>query len=121
MGAVFKVWDSSSGSVALEPLFSIKEDIAKEQNINRTPSGNATVYTYSTWRTWNLSFRLVPAADAAFVNSIFSGSRLCQLEVIEDGVSQVYSGMIVNDKSPFHELDKPHTDRWSGDLSLSAY
>jgi hypothetical protein len=121
MALTVKIWNQSSAYVALEPQWSLKDDIDKDWNLNRTPSGAATLYTYATWKNWDMNFRYIPTSAAVFVNSIYGSTRQCQLELIEDGVSAVYSVMMLNDKSPFQKLEEPLTDRLEGSLALSVY
>jgi hypothetical protein len=121
MGVTFKIWNSSSGSVTLAPEWDADENHKKEWNLNRAPSGTATVYTYAFWRLWKFAFRYTPYSDAGFLNSIFSGTRLCQVETIENAVSRVNSAMITSNKTPFVQLEKGFADRWQGEIELSEY
>lgn len=121
MSFTVKIWNQSSGSVELSPEWQLKEDFDKIWNLNRTPSGNATLYTYAYWREWKIPLKLVPSSAAAWINSLYLGARSCQLEVIEGGVSQVYSVMIMNASKPFMQFTEPHYNRMSGELKLSEY
>lgn len=121
MSLSFKIWNASSGSVALSPEWSLKEDIDKIWNLNRTPAGTATLYTYAVFNIWTLPCKYVPYSDAAFINSIFSGTRMCQLEVIEGGVSKVFSCVFMNPRSPFQRLEKSLGSYWQGEVQLSVY
>jgi hypothetical protein len=121
MSLTYKLWDATSGAITLDPGWSLKEDIDKNLDLNRTPSGAATLYTYATWRNWEFQFRSIPTSVCTFIHSIFNSTRLCQLEVINGATSHVYSVMITNDKSPFQRLESPCIDRWQGDLALSVY
>lgn len=121
MSLSVRIWNQSSSFVELAPQWSMEEDIDKIYNLNRTPTGNATLYTYATWREWKIPLRLVPSSVAAWVNSLYTGERSCRLEVIENGVSQVYSVMIVNKESPFTQFAAPHYNYYNGELKLSEY
>jgi hypothetical protein len=121
MSLTIKLWNQSSAYVTLNPEWATKEDMDKIWNLNRSPSGNATLFTYATFRIWSIPCRMVPASDAAFMNTLYSQSRVAQLELIRDGVSQVHSVTFIGNKSPFQENEIPDVRYFKGELALSAY
>lgn len=121
MSLTVRLWNQSSAYVAIQPEWGTVEDFGKIWNLNRTPSGNATLFTYATYRQWSFPCRLVPSSAAAFINSIYENNRTAQLELIRGGVSQVYSVIFLNKKSPFQQLDKPDLSYSKGEIELSGY
>jgi len=121
MSVGIRIWNQSSAYVSIEPQWTMREDLGKIWNLNRTPSGNATIYTYATWREWKIPAKLIPASAASWINSLYLGQRTCVLEIIENSVSSVYSVMIVGKDSPFHMFSEPHINRMDGEIYLSEY
>ena len=121
MSLTIKIWNTTSGSVTIQPEWSMREPTGKVFNLNRTPAGTHTLYTYATFNQWKLPLKFIPSSAASFINSLFLAAREARLEMIEDGVSSVYSVMITNARAPLYQVVKPLVDYWQGELELSVY
>lgn len=121
MSLTVKIWNAASEFVTVQPDWTFKNDTDKISELNRTPAGKATLYTYGTFKVFTLPLRFVPYSDAGWINEIYDGSRMCQIELIQDGISAVYSVVFLNTKSPFYQLEKPLNVHWQGEVKLSEY
>lgn len=107
--------------MTIEPEWSLSDGMAKIYNFNRTPSGTHTIYTYAAYREWRIPLKFIPTSAATFINSIFLGPRIGQLEINVDSVTSVYSVMVLNTKSPMNQMVKPDINYWQGELLVSEY
>ncbi len=117
----YKLYDSSSNFVDITPDLGSKESGSKISNLNRTPLGNLYLHSFSTFKLFKFKYSLFPSSSAAVVNSWFDSRQLCQLEIIDELSTNVFSVQFLNKSSPFDEYLNAEMIYLTGKIELAVY
>ena len=121
MSTTYELGISSATAIQLYPDWNYKAGKKQIRNQHRTRQGGLYIYKWSDYPQFKFSVDIVPAADAAIINSWWDTNTELLFFVTSGGVTEVNSVLIVNDESPMDQRTKPYDNYWKGAIQLEGY
>lgn len=122
MSIVFELGISSVDAIQLYPEFDFKDEQRIIESSHRTQTGRQYSYKWGDYEHFEFSLNYVQQNNASIISSWWS-SRTELLFFISgvEASTQVYSVMIIDDRDPLSEYNKPYEDYRRGKLTLESY
>lgn len=118
MSINFYLFADSSTSVTLNPEWSYKDTPKKIESRRRTTDGSEYVYTWATYREFEVPVMYVSSADAYQIEQWWENNT--ELKWMQDG-GTVHDVKILGSKSPLTERSMPYIDKFKGTINLGTF
>jgi len=118
MGA-FRLVDSASNVVSMNPDWDYKLESKKIENVHRTRSGAQSRYKWGEYARVKFKVSDLTSADACQINSWWGGNE--SLRLFDTSSTVVCSGYLVNANVPIGQFVKPYIDLFQGAIELEGY
>lgn len=119
MVSAFRLVDSASNVVSLNPDYDFKDEGKRVENSHRTRSGAQYRYVWSTYSRVKFKVEDLSSADRCQINSWWSANT--PLRLFDTGSTVVISGYLVNPNKPIDQYMKPYVDQFKGTIELEGY
>ena len=119
MVAAYRLIDSASNVVSLNPDYDFKREGKKIENSHRTRSGANYRYIWATYPRIKFKVEDLSSADACKINSWWASNT--PLLLFDTGSTVVISAYLVNTSEPIGEYMKPYIDQFRGTIELEGY
>ena len=121
MSTTFQLGISSADAITLIPEEDFRNAKSQIRNEHRTRGGRLYVYKWADYRKINFALDLIPAADAATINSWWDTNTELLFFVNSDTETEVFSVLIMNEESPLPQYRFPYVEYYKGKLELETY
>jgi len=105
--------------VTLDPEWDYSFTDGKVERDSTAKSGQAEVFKYGDYEGRKFAVRYVDSATAAIVNSYWSSNT--PLQFMREGDTEVFTCMLLNEKTPINKFERPYPDQRSGVIELGSY
>lgn len=118
MGA-FRLVDSASNVVSMNPDWDYKLESKKIENVHRTRSGAGYKYTWGRFDRIKYKVEDLTSSDMCQINSWWAAN--VPLRLFDTGSTVVISGWIANADIPIDQFMKPYIDLFKGTIELESF
>lgn len=118
MVAAYRLVDSASNVVSMNPDYDFKNEGKKVENIHRTRSGANYRYTWGSFERVKFKVEDLSSADQCRINSWWSANT--PLRLFDTGSTVIVSGFLVNGSKPIDQYVKPYVDLFKGTIEMES-
>lgn len=119
MEGAYRLVDSASNVVSLNPDYDLRLSGKRQASKHRTRDGGVFLYMWSVHDRVKFKIEDVNSEDACLINSWWGGN--VPLMLFDTSSTVVVSGYLVNAAKPIDGIMKPYTDQFKGVIELEGY
>lgn len=119
MVAAYRLVDSASNVVSLNPDYDIKFEGKKIETSHRTRGGANYRYTWATYDRVKFKVEDLSSSDMRQINSWWAANTALLLYDVNSTV--VCSGYLTNASKPIDQYMKPYVDQFKGTIEMEGY